>query len=127
MIDGTPSDYSTLDGMGTDRLPFAEVWEDYVRSTDANVDRPIRWTFRLFEVAAGDIARLKAELKRGGYSVTTSAYASESFVSKVAATKVEHHTADSMAEAWKFFESLASRYSCSFGGVEYKESGNDAI
>jgi hypothetical protein len=87
----------------------------------------MEWTFYLAEVAAGDMTRLKRELKRRGYSVRTSAYLTESVPSKVEATKAEHHTTDSIAKEWDFFESLAFRYSCSFGSVSYREPNTHAI
>ena len=109
----------TLDGMTAAAQALEQYFND-LTSRGENLDRPLLWSFFLRDVAAGDISRLKAELQKKGYRVDVSTTLTESFPSKVDARKQQRHTLESLIEAWKQFESIADRYSCSFTGVGYE-------
>lgn len=108
----------------------SQAWKQYfahVREKGEDIDRPMLWSFRLSDVAAGDIPRLKAELKRKGYQVTVSATLTESVPSKICAEQIVHHTAESIAKAWEEFEAIAARYSCHLASAGYEAGDADAI
>lgn len=104
-----------------------EQYFDHLRVTGSpDFGKHLLCTFRLFDVPAADIERLRLEIEGNGYAVRAEAWAGGTF--RLLASKTLEQTAASVGSCYEYFAGLAQRNPpATVGAIEFSPRGKHAV
>ena len=114
----------TLERMSLDAAEALEQWFDHLRANGkTSIDGPLRWGFTFNSLPAADVEAFKVDVRAAGFDVELRPQSEHSYIGQ--ATQFAHHTAASLAERWRAFDSIVSCYPpCALGGVTFQGAAN---